>query len=129
MRPQGAPLLKAGLFLGAAGVLTLAGLYAMRRLAAAGSSLGITGDTLNPFSDLNIVYSTLNAGVQSVTDANQTVGGFWSDLVNPRAGLADNEYSPSRGVIVTTTPSEALQRAMVTNEGGAAVGRTVPRGF
>lgn len=122
-------MLKAGIFIGLAGALTLAGLYAVRRVSALGSSIGITGDTFNPFSDQNAAYSIVNAGVQVVTDPNQTFGGFWSDLIDPRAGLADNEYSPSRGVIVTTTPSEALQKAMVTNPGGAAVGRTVPRGF
>lgn len=122
-------MLKAGIYLGLAGALTLAGLYAVRKVSALGASVGITGDTFNPFSDRNAAYSIVNAGVQVLTDPNQTAGGWWSDLLNPRAGLADNEYSPSRGIIVTTMPSEALQKAMVTNPGGAAVGRTVPRTF
>jgi hypothetical protein len=65
---------------------------------------------LNPFDPNNLASSAANAGVQAVTgDPNQTVGGWFYDLLNPDAGLAPGETRAPGGVIIPapkqTTPA------------------------
>lgn len=113
-------------------------------------ALNLNGDTLNPLSANNAAYKAANSFVQWATnDPHQTAGGLVHDVMNSRAGLGDNEYSPANGIIVTqigaganyrTLADETAEReddywgiilggGVVENAGGAVVGRTVSRGF
>lgn len=95
-------MLKLAIGIGLAGAGALALVYAARRVASFGASVGISGNTFNPASDQNAAYSIVNAGVRVVTgDQNQTLGGAIFDYFNPNAGLAPNEYSPANGIIIT----------------------------
>lgn len=82
------------------------------KLAGAGLVLGALGlgvlwllarrGTLDPSNPANVVNEAANAmWSRLVGDPHQTIGGSLHDTLNPRAGLADNEYSPRPGVIVT----------------------------
>ncbi len=116
------------------GVVVLGVLWWLKRQAG--------GDAFNPMSAGNLAYQGANGIVQWFTgDPHQTTGGAVYDAFNDRAGLADNEYSPAPGIIVTR-PRASISTAdredaelgaawtgLISNTGGAVVGRTVSRGF
>ena len=78
---------------------------------AAAAALGVLlwqkrGTWFNPASDANLAYSGANALTQWwAGDDEQTFGGALYDAANPRAGLAANESSAARGVIVSVPAS------------------------
>lgn len=85
---------------GAVGALALIGYVVLRRFGP------VAVDAVNPLNRENIFATGADAVVGAVTgDDDQTLGGFFHDLFNPRAGMAEGEYSPEPGVIVTTQAS------------------------
>lgn len=77
-------------------------------------------ETVNPANPDNALSRTADAAVQFVTgDSTQTAGGAAFDFMNPRAGLADNEISPARGVIISTPTIKSAAPIGPTAEEGA----------
>ena len=76
-------------------------------------------EKFNPTSDKNLAYQAANAVVQTLTgDANQTTGGFFHDLFNPSAGLAEGEYVEN-GVIRPKPSSSAAYNDCLQYQRGA----------
>ena len=110
----------AGFGVGVGAVLLLGLWWAARRVAAPGGALVSAAQAVNPLNPDNVFSSGADAAVQAMTgDASQTLGGWVFDTLNPRAGLAPNEYSPGRGLIV----SRPIKNEAVSNAYASALAR------
>ena len=70
-------------------------------LAGAGFYLYRNRQLFTPTSDQNLAHQAVTGVVQSLTgDPNQTLGGWFFDLFNPEAGLAEGERHVAPGVIM-----------------------------
>lgn len=96
----------AGLIVGTAVVLFGVAMY--RKMGGA-AGLAVS---LNPANPENIVNQGVNKVVTTLTgDPNQTAGGWLNDLLNPSAGLAENETLNADGSISVKTIQQVLPAA------------------